>query len=154
MAHLVPDDAADRAVVDGIVSVRIEERRLQDGGWEYDFIERRVVVGVDGLRGHVPFVTVGRLAQPSLLAPPVEFAGTRGVAEGVAGTDQQGRVIAPFIRIADLGSKGGKLLQRDFLRVGAHPGKLLNIVSIRRAQALDQRKDLLLGALRKVTLHI
>ncbi len=41
VADLVADDAADGAVVDRLVRLGIEERRLQDGGREDDLVERR-----------------------------------------------------------------------------------------------------------------
>src|SRR5690606_28012304 len=50
VSDFVSDYRSDCAVVDGVVGFKIEERRLQDGSWEYDFVERWVVVSVDGLR--------------------------------------------------------------------------------------------------------
>ncbi len=63
MGHLVADHHSDSAVVDGVVGVGVEERRLKDGSREADLVGRRVVVGVDGLRRHSPFGLVGRLAE-------------------------------------------------------------------------------------------
>ena len=37
---LVPDDRADAAVVDGVVGLEVEERRLQDAGREDDLVHR------------------------------------------------------------------------------------------------------------------
>ena len=38
VADLVADHRADRAVVDGVVGLEVEERRLQDGGGEDDLV--------------------------------------------------------------------------------------------------------------------
>ena len=63
VAHLVADDRADGAVVHRRIGVRVEERRLQDGGGEGDLVERRAVVGVDRLRVHPPLGAIDRLAE-------------------------------------------------------------------------------------------
>jgi hypothetical protein len=63
VAELVADHRTDGAVVDGIIGLHVEERWLQDGGGEHHFIHRRVVVGIDGLRRHQPFVTIDGLAE-------------------------------------------------------------------------------------------
>src|SRR5690606_25589605 len=60
--HLVADHRADAAVVEGVVGVGIEERRLQDGGREDDLVGGGAVVGVHRLRAHAPFAAVDRLA--------------------------------------------------------------------------------------------
>src|SRR5450755_4573816 len=50
----VSDDHTDGAVVHGVILGGIEERRLQDASGEVDGVELRIVVGVDGGRGHRP----------------------------------------------------------------------------------------------------
>ncbi len=40
VTHLVSDDRAHPAVIHGVVSVRIEERRLHDSGRKYDLVHR------------------------------------------------------------------------------------------------------------------
>ena len=52
------DHRADSAVVGGIVGVGVEERWLQDRGGEDDLIHAGVVVRVDRLWGHKPFIAV------------------------------------------------------------------------------------------------
>ena len=74
VADLVADHRADRAVVDGVVGVGVEERRLQDGCGEDDLVAQRVVVGVDRLRRHQPLVLAHRAAE---LAELVGRCGTR-----------------------------------------------------------------------------
>src|SRR5580658_1647659 len=55
VGHLVADDDADAAEVDGRILGDVIERRLQDPGGEVDVVLRRLVVGVDGRRRHAPF---------------------------------------------------------------------------------------------------
>ena len=55
MRHFVTDNHADGAVVGRIVSLNVEERRLQDSCREADLVGRRVVVSIDRLRRHQPF---------------------------------------------------------------------------------------------------
>lgn len=51
---------SNSTVVYSVVSFGVEERGLEDGGWEHNFIKRGVVVGVDGLWSHEPLYSVGR----------------------------------------------------------------------------------------------
>ena len=66
--HLVADDRADAAVVDRVVRLRIEERRLQNAGREHDLVHVRIVVGVHGRRRHAPFGAIDRFADLLQLA--------------------------------------------------------------------------------------
>jgi hypothetical protein len=75
------DHRADRAVVQRIVGLRIEERRLQDGGREHDLVLQRVVVGVDRLRRHAPLGLVGGLADLGEVVAIVEFPSLHHVLE-------------------------------------------------------------------------
>ena len=62
VAHLVTDHGTYAAIVYSIVGLRIEERWLQDGSGEADLVGRGVIVGVDGLRCHLPLALVHGLA--------------------------------------------------------------------------------------------
>ena len=62
VADLMADHRADAAVVRGILGIRVEERRLQNGGREHDHVHGRLIVGVHRLRIHQPFVLVDGLA--------------------------------------------------------------------------------------------
>ena len=55
------DYATDATVVDSVVSIGIEERRLQDGCREADLVGGGVIVSIDSLRSHLPFCLVHRL---------------------------------------------------------------------------------------------
>src|SRR5699024_8152304 len=56
VSHLMTDYHTDGTIVEGIIRIHIEERILQDTGGETDFVRSRVIVSVDGLRSHQPFV--------------------------------------------------------------------------------------------------
>lgn len=58
MTDLVADDRTDPAIVDGVVSLDVEEWRLQDGRRENDLIAQWVVIGIDRLGEHQPLVRV------------------------------------------------------------------------------------------------
>ena len=60
VTDLVADDGPYPAVVDGVVSLDVEEWRLQDGRGEDDLVAQWVIVGVDRLREHQPLVRVHR----------------------------------------------------------------------------------------------
>ena len=74
---------ADGAVVHRVVGGHVEERRLQDGGREDDLVADRVVVGVDGLRGHLPVLGIDRLADLAQLELETADRGADDVAEQV-----------------------------------------------------------------------
>jgi len=74
MADLVADHRADRPVVDRVVRLHVEERRLQDRSRENDLVLGRVVVGVDGLRRHAPLLVIAGLAEIRELILPFEAA--------------------------------------------------------------------------------
>src|SRR6185503_18067703 len=108
----------------------VEEGRLEDCGREDHLVERRVVVRIDGLRCHAPLATIRRLTDAGLFAPPLESYRAYLVAESITGANVEGGVVAPFVRIADLGMEGRELFERDFLGRRAHPGKLLDVVRV------------------------
>src|SRR3546814_10335845 len=64
-------------------------RSLQDRGGEVDRVGARAVVRVDRLRGHVPLVAVGGLADLVEVVALVEGIGREHVGEVVAGHDLQ-----------------------------------------------------------------
>ena len=121
VADLVADDSADARVVHGVVGMRVEEGRLKDRSGEDDLVHRRVVVGVDGLRRHVPLVAIHRLGQ---LAQGVGHVGPLHAAhrgQHVPGDDLDGGVVAPAHRVADLGGEQRQLLQGPLPRGRTHP---------------------------------
>ena len=130
VADFMADDGADGAIVDGVVRVGVEERRLQDGRGEDDFIHRRAVIGVHRLRRHAPLFAVDRFAQLGHLARGTKISGAHHVAHQVALDDLQLRVIAPFVRIGDLRRELGQLGLRFFLGFRAHPVQRVDAVLV------------------------
>ena len=102
MAHLMAYHDADAAVVHGIVGIRIEERRLQDGRWKHDLVVERVVVGIDVAHLHLPFVPVDGFVEARQLPMPLPQIRALGIAEGIAAHDLECAVILPPVGIADL----------------------------------------------------
>ena len=87
VGHFVADDGAHAAVVDGIVRLGVEERRLKDSGGENDFVHQRIVIGVDGGRRHAPFVAVDGLADLGEVAGIFKVVAVANVF-GVRGRDR------------------------------------------------------------------
>ncbi len=106
----MPDHRADGAVVHGVVGVRIEERRLQNGRGKHDFVVQRVVVGVDLLRCHLPLGAVDGQVQTGHLIVPLPQAGATHVADEIVTPHLERRIVLPFVRVADLGREGRQFL--------------------------------------------
>ena len=134
----MPDDRTDRTEIGGIVTVLIEERVLQDGGGEHDLVEAWVVVRVDGLRGHEPFVAVERFTDLAELAAELEFRGRPNVADQVAGVDRQARVVAPLRRKPDLGRELVELLEGALTGGIRHPGEVRDALAVGLDEVADE----------------
>ena len=109
--QFVADHAADRAVVDRRIGIRIEDRRLQDSGRKHD-VAQRAVVGIVGLRRHAPVEAIDRPVQAADEERPVGRRGARDVADQIVVAHDDVRVVARMIRIADLDRVGFEFLQR------------------------------------------
>ena len=138
VAHLVADHRADAAVVHCRVGVHVEERRLQDRRREHDFVELRVVVGVDRLRCHEPLTAVRHRAQARVLVVVVVLAHRHGVAEQVGRRDRHRAVVAPLLGVADLRIEGIELVVGLGLGRRAHPVDLVDVLAQRGTQVGDQ----------------
>ena len=138
VADLVPDHRADGAVVDRVVGLGVEERRLQDGRGEHDLVAQRVVVRVDRLGVHLPLVLVDGLADAAERPVELERVGREHVGHQVVGGEAQRGVVAPARRVADLRRELRQFAQR--LRAGLlrHPGELLDGVAVRLEQPGDE----------------
>ncbi len=154
MAHLVADHPADAAIVHRRVGVRIEIGRLQDRRWEDDLVEEGVVIGVDGLWGHSPFVAIGGAPQPRRLAPPVPRHRPGVIAHGIAGADVEGRIVPPAVGIAHLHPQLVEFSQGGRPGLRRHPGGVFDPRPIGGAQGLHQGCDLRLGPGGEVAAHI
>ena len=151
---LVADDCADCAEVHRVVGLGVEERRLKDCGWEDDLVLRGVVVSVDGLRGHVPLVTVHRAAELGPFAVRrVGVGGAHVLDDGGLRIQVQRRIVAPLDGVADLGVEGRELVQRLDLGVLAHPVEAADRLAVGVEEAAHQGIHRFLGVGREVAGH-
>ena len=58
MADFVANNSANGSVICRIINIKAKERRLQNCCRKDDLISERVVIGVDRLWGHMPFVAI------------------------------------------------------------------------------------------------
>ena len=154
MGHLVADHHADATVIDSIVSVHVEERRLKDGGREHDFVSVGAVVGVDGLWRHEPFLLVNGLADLGHVSFVLEADGAMRVLEVRLGRDLILAVVFPLVRIADFHSEAVELVQSLGFGLIAHPFKVLDAFAQGHAKVADKVEHALLGLGREVFLNI
>ena len=151
---LVPDHRADAAVVDRVVAVGVEERRLQDRGREVDRVGAGAVVRVHRLRGHVPFVAIGGLADLVEVVAVVEAVGRAHVAEVVGRRHREAVPAAPLVRVTDLGQERLPFPERLGLGFVAHPVEVLDPRLERVAHVVDQLLRARLGLRREIVLHV
>ena len=151
VGHLVADHHADGAVVDRVIGIGVVERRLENGRREADLVGRGIVVGVDRLRRHEPFVLVDRLAE---LAQIVERApqarGLDVLPVALGGIDRERRIVLPLVGIADLDVERRQLLLRLGFRGVRHPVESGDVLAERRLQVPDQFEHPLLVLGREV----
>ncbi len=121
VADLVADHRADPAVVRRVVGLGIEERRLQNRCREDNFVHPGVVVGVDGLRRHEPFVAVDRPAEFGQAAVEFQCITPLVVAVHVVAGDDERRVVAPLRGVADLRGELVEFVQRPLPGLPRHP---------------------------------
>src|ERR1700733_12630159 len=105
VAEFVSDHASCQAVVNRIVHLRIEKRRLQNSRGEDNYIERVVVISLHALGKFVEFAAINWLSDLGQLAVEFELLPSKSIAEGVVRLHFQTRVIAPMGGIADHGSQ-------------------------------------------------
>ena len=127
VCHLVANDHANGAIVESVVGVHVKERFLQDAGREADLVGRGVIVGVDGLRIHVPVFAVNGLASLMVEVPlvPEQAAGLHVVIIRLCRVYNESRYVSPFVWITDLHIERVELVERRLLGVLAHPRLLL-----------------------------
>ena len=154
VCHLMTDYNTDCTVIEGIVSIHIEERILQDTGRETDFVRCRVVISVYGLRSHQPLVLVYRFAGFGNHFSIVPQAGTFEVVPVRIVFDFQRRVVFPLIRITDLHVESSQFLLCFLLGFVAHPGKVVDAFAQAGLKVLHQRYHTFLGSGREVFLYI
>ncbi|CAB4933943.1 unannotated protein [freshwater metagenome] len=151
---LVPDDGSDSAVVGCVVGLGVEERRLQNGCGKDDFVHPGVVVGVDGLRRHEPFVAIDRSAELVEITLIVGFVAAAVVAEQIVGGDVDARVVAPAVGVADLGGELVQLVQGFAARLRAHPFELGDVAAVGLGEVVDEHLHACLRVRREVAFDV
>ena len=102
MGHFVANYNTDSTVVFGIISIGIEVGCLKDTCGEADFVGSGVVIGVYGLRRHVPAVFVDGFTVVGEVAVLVEDNSLLYVSPIAVGRiDFECRVINPLVGITD-----------------------------------------------------
>src|SRR5690242_15135190 len=123
--QLVTDDGPHAAVVDRVVRVGIEERRLENPRREDDLVHAGVVVRIHRRRGHPEAGTVHGLSDLRQPAPGVELRGTLQVGDEGARLDPDRAIVDPPFRIADLVRVPGELAEGLLSRAVAHPREVV-----------------------------
>src|SRR5579864_7895383 len=154
VGDFVADDRADAAVVVCVVALGIVKRELQDARGEDDFVELRIVVGIDGGRGHAPLAAVHGLADFGEVARGFKLRGAKGVRYVRAAIDFERGVIAPLIGIADLDGEGFEFFDGCFARGRAHPRKSLQVVAERGEEIVDEVESAGFGFRREILLDV
>ncbi len=143
--HLMSYDNAYSSVIYSIVSIWIEERRLENCCREADLICRRIIICIDSLRSHSPLTLVGRFAEFRQIVVHIPFASsTQIVIIRQSRIYRQGRIVLPFVRIAYLNDEIIKLLVSPNLGTVAHPVKRIYMLPKSFLQIGHESKHLLL----------
>ena len=151
---LMADDRADPAVVGGVIGVGVEERRLQNRRGEHDLVHARVVVRIDGLRAHEPFIAVHRSAQFGQLPVELQLRTAEDVAVQIIRVDHQIRVVPPPHRVADLRGELVQLLQRPQSGLRGHPLQIADADPVGLPEVGDQFVHPGLGLRREVPVDV
>ena len=83
VADFVTDDGADGAIVGRGGGLRIEERRLQNGGREVERVLQREIDGIHRLRRHAPFLAIHGTPEARDFAVVLKQAAAPEVAEDI-----------------------------------------------------------------------
>ncbi len=153
VAHLVPNHGPDGAVVHRIVRAGAEEGELENAGREHDLVAPGIVIGVDRGRRHAPVVAVERLADFGQAIEIVAEPRDARVFEVGLAADADRGVVAPPVRVADLGVECLELGGGVLPRFGIEPVGFLERIAERGAQVVDQFLHPPLALGREVLLH-
>ena len=154
MNDFVADDRTDGAIIYDVVLLWIEERGLENAGREVNGVGLRILVGIDGRRRHAPFGAVERRVDFVDPALELEGGGALPVQEITGAGNGQGRVIAPFVRIADFVQRGMEFLLGLFLGLGSHPIRGVNVLGQNVLEVLNQLQHTLFAGRREGSLNI
>ena len=154
VADFVADHGADSTVIDRVVGLHVEERRLQDRGRENDLVGEWIVVSIDGLRRHDPFGLVDGPIDLGEFAPDIDHARIHDVADEVVRLECKTGIFLPFVRIGDLHGEIADLFQRSLACVRAHPVEFADADLEGLQQVADQLVHAAFCFRRKMTAHV
>jgi len=122
VGHFVANHHADSPVIDSIIAVSVEERRLQDTGREADFVGTGIIIGIDRLGTHEPFILVDRFAQLVQVILVFKTHDLFHIGQvALFRIDGQGRIITPLVGVTDFHLEGSQFLLCFGFRFVTHP---------------------------------
>ena len=156
VGHFVADDHPDGSIVAGVVGIRLEERRLQDAGGETNLVGGGIVVGIDGLRCHQPFVSIDAFVH-SLFNVVVthEAACSEEVfIETEFVVDVQFGIVHPGVGIANFDAEGVEFFVCFLFGFRAHPFLCVDSFAECVLEVADEFRHALFGSFGEVFFHI
>jgi len=126
MGHFMTNDYSDSSIIGSIVSIHIKERRLQNSCWETDFISGWIIISINSLRSHQPFILIYRLSGFRNHFVEIPQIGTFDVRPIRIIFYLQCRVILPFVWITDLYMESSQFIQCFLFGWFAHPFQFLD----------------------------
>src|SRR6266404_1101263 len=121
MRHFVADYRAHASIVECVVSLRIEKRRLQNARGKDYLVNLRIVVGVYRRWRHTPLHSIDRSANLIQVSSFLKRVRSESVVNVGTAIHLQRRVVAPFIRVANLVEKRIELNNSLLACCVAHP---------------------------------
>ena len=154
VGQLVTDDNTNSAIVSGIVSIELEERRLEDSCGEADFVGCWVVVGVDRLRSHTPLIAVDGLVDLAEHIIHIELVAANDVGIVAVVLDFKSAVVTPFVGIANLYVDSAELSVCVGLGLIGHPSSHIDALSKSLDKVVDEDLHTLFGLCGEILLDI
>ena len=156
VSHLMADYYADSTIVECCISLRIEERILENTGWEADFIGSRIVVSIHGLRSHEPLILIYWLSclLCNLLIVGKLAASQHVLIIALRWVDAELAEICPLVRITNLYIELVELVVSSFLCSIAHPGLSIDTLTEADLKILHECLHHLLRAFWEIALAV
>ncbi len=149
------DDDTDSTVVESIIGSHIKERILENTGRETNLVAGGVIVGIDGLRGHIPLGLVHGLAEKTERIALLKLGGTLQVlVVGKRSIDVKFGIVAPLVGIAYFDYHRREFLLCFGLGLVRHPSQSGNTLGERLLKVLHECEHTLLVLLGEVFFHI
>ena len=156
VSHLMTDYYADSTIVECSISLRIEERILENTSWEADLIGSRIVVSVHGLRSHEPLIPIYWLSclLCNLLIVGKLAASHYVLIIALRWVDAELAEISPLVRITNLYIELVEFVVGSFLCSIAHPGLSIDTLTEADLKILHECLHHLLRAFWEIALTV